>query len=71
LEEELGDTRVALGQPTLDGHHLHQVVSESDREHGHRRDVEHGVQVAERTHDWNVNEVLVEEVFNLAGVLVC
>ena len=66
IEEELA--AAPLANPALHGHDLHEVVSKSDRQDRHGRDVQHWVELANLSNDGDVLEVLVEELVYLAGV---
>ena len=71
LEKEFADFIVAACEPLLDGNHFHQVVSQSYRQNWHRGDIQHWVEIADLTYKWQVNEVLIEKISNLAGEHVC
>ena len=55
-----------VSQPSLDWYDLHEVVSEGDSEDGHGRDIQHWVELADLAKHWNVHEVFVEELSDLA-----
>ena len=55
-----------IADPALHRHDLHEVVSEGDSEDGHGRDIQHWVELADLAKHWNVHEVFVEELSDLA-----
>lgn len=67
IEEELAAAPFA--NPALDRHDLHEVVSQSDSQDGHGRDVEQRIELANLADERNGLEVLIEELVDLARVM--
>ena len=60
IEQEVPNTVVTASQPFLYRQHLHQIVSQSNCENGDGCHIQHRIKLNNRTHNWNVGEVLIE-----------
>ena len=58
IKKEHAASRVT--DPSLNRHHLHEVVTERDSQDWNGRYVQHRVELCDLTEDWNAQEVLVE-----------
>ena len=57
-------TAAQISDPAFHWDDLHEVISQSDRKNRHRRHIKHRVELADWPDNWDVLEVLVEELIH-------